>query len=647
MKLRHSLAGLLIAALAVPAFARVARAADGVELVGTDVSAYPAVTIEVDVPAEVGQLAPGDFLVKEDGVAVPVTATRLTEAGLEVVLVMDTSNSMAGSPLEQAKAAAGRFLAGLPEGVAVGIVSFGSSVEVRSTPTTDRVALAAAIDALRTNGGTRLYDALVATPAVFTRSVPNRAIVVLSDGGDTDSTASLEAASAAITGVHVEVVSLETSTSNALALARLAIDGRGTVASAADPAGLTNAYATIATALQNRYQLTYTTDATTTSDVVVAVAGTTLTARLTLPDTPPAAPASTAAPSPSPTVAPATTVAPASLPTPPLASTIVPAGAPSVHPPAWQLYAGLGAVFGALLVLGLVAMPGPVSRRRKRQQLGLLTGEAPGVEADRSAFGERIVASVERVLKRGRRGERLAEMLEVAGVAARPAEFVTMVAVVAVVASMVGLLLGGIVLAVVFAVLTVVAVFGALDVKGSRRRTRFAEHLPDVLQLMVSSLRTGYGLQQAIDAVAVDAPEPIASELRRAVVESRLGRDLAGSLEAVASRMQSPDFEMVVAAVRINRQVGGNLAEVLDNVGQTIRDRQRTARQVQALIGEGKMSAYVLTALPLLLGGFMRVRNPQYFDQLLHGGGLVALIIAAALLVVGWVWFQKLVRIKF
>jgi tight adherence protein B len=310
----------------------------------------------------------------------------------------------------------------------------------------------------------------------------------------------------------------------------------------------------------------------------------------------------------------------------------------------WLLPVGALACFAGFALVAVMLLPGPFTARRRRRQLGI-ERDLPQVEL--SSMAERAVGMAERVLQKGNRTEKIADLLEVAGMALRPAEFVALVAGVAVLALLFGLLLGGPVVGLVLGVLALLMSFGLLDVKGQRRRTRFAEHLPDVLQLLVSSLRTGYGLGQAVDAVSQDAPEPIAAELRRVTVETRLGRELSDALDGVARRMRSPDFEMVVAAVRIHRTVGGNLAEIMANVGGTIRDRQRTARQVQALIGEGKLSAYILTALPVLLGLFMKLRNPEYFGALLHGGGLIALTLSGGLLVVGWLWFQKLVRIKF
>jgi tight adherence protein B len=177
-----------------------------------------------------------------------------------------------------------------------------------------------------------------------------------------------------------------------------------------------------------------------------------------------------------------------------------------------------------------------------------------------------------------------------------------------------------------------------------RRRTQFADQLADTLQLLGSSLRAGYGLVQAVDAVAKEAPSPTDAEFRRVVVESRLGRDLSASLWAAARRLEVVDFDWVVQAIEIHREVGGDLAEVLDNVGATIRDRNQLRRQVKALTAEGRYSAYVLLALPFVLALLMKVINPEYMGDLFKGFGLVLVGFGGVLMVTGTVWLRKLCR---
>jgi tight adherence protein B len=165
---------------------------------------------------------------------------------------------------------------------------------------------------------------------------------------------------------------------------------------------------------------------------------------------------------------------------------------------------------------------------------------------------------------------------------------------------------------------------------------------------MSSSLRAGHSLLQALAAVAREAEEPTSEEFSRIINETRVGRELAHSLNDAARRMASEDFVWVTQAIAINREVGGNLAEVLDGVGHTIRERNQIRRQVKALSAEGKLSAIVLMALPFCTGGFLLLTNPSYltpFTQSALGFGLLGL--AGVMLIVGGLWMRKAIQIKF
>src|SRR5262249_44914912 len=152
--------------------------------------------------------------------------------------------------------------------------------------------------------------------------------------------------------------------------------------------------------------------------------------------------------------------------------------------------------------------------------------------------------------------------------------------------------------------------------------------------LMAGTLRTGYAILPTLDMVSREAPSPSAEEFRRVVAESRLGRDLNTSLAAMGERGGGDDFTWGAPAIEINREVGGDLAEVLDNVASTIRERARVRRQVRTVSAEGRLSAVVLVALPIVLGLVLAILNPDYVAELTHGAGLVMLLIGAVLLVI-------------
>jgi tight adherence protein B len=308
------------------------------------------------------------------------------------------------------------------------------------------------------------------------------------------------------------------------------------------------------------------------------------------------------------------------------------------------LVAGMGAVAAALLLLALVVIP----PGRSRVPLSRLD---PSVVPSASALagaGAAAGAAVEKVLaKRGRLAAGAAA-LERAGMSTTLPNFVLTVGLGTIVGGLLGFVLGGPFLGV----LVLVAVpFGSklfLRFRAGRRQAAFADQLDDSLQLMAGSLRAGHSLLRAVDSVSQEAAAPTSEEFSRIVNETRVGRDLNDALDEVAERIGSDDFVWVAQAIAIHREVGGNLAEVLDAVGHTIRERNAIRRQVKALSAEGKLSAIVLMALPFGVTGFIGMSNPGYlakFTESLIGYGMLGT--AAVMLLVGALWLKKTVAITF
>jgi tight adherence protein B len=294
---------------------------------------------------------------------------------------------------------------------------------------------------------------------------------------------------------------------------------------------------------------------------------------------------------------------------------------------------GILGVFAGLFLLGWLAFP---RQRVSKARLGI---DKPRSVSD---MGKRTLSAVDDSLERHGKRTDLANALAVADISTKPAEFVAMVAVVALVAGSVGLLIGGPLVALLVAIVVCLAVRIYVGHTKSKRQAAFADQLPDVLQLVTTALRSGYGLTQALDSVANDAEEPARSEFAHVLVEARLGRDLSDSMRALAQRMESKDLDWVVSAIDINRETGGNLSEILNTVGATIRERSRMARHVRTLTAEGRMSARILTALPLLMAAWQWRVNPDHFALLTYGAGLVALIIAGILMVLGAAWVRRI-----
>jgi tight adherence protein B len=216
------------------------------------------------------------------------------------------------------------------------------------------------------------------------------------------------------------------------------------------------------------------------------------------------------------------------------------------------------------------------------------------------------------------------------------------------IAFVLGLVLGGFAVGLLFLAIAAVAPWGVLSRRTALRRREFGEQLEGTVQLIAGSLRAGYGLLQSMNTVATEAIQPTSGEFGRVVVETRLGRDLIDSLDAMASRMASQDLEWIVQAIRIQREVGGDLAELLDTIASTIRERHQIRRQVQALSAEGRLSAVVLILLPLGLAGIISVTNPDYLGLLFTTEvGRILVGISAVLMIVGTLWIRRVVHVEF
>ncbi len=237
--------------------------------------------------------------------------------------------------------------------------------------------------------------------------------------------------------------------------------------------------------------------------------------------------------------------------------------------------------------------------------------------------------------------------LERANVPLRAGEALFFYVALVVIATVLGFILGGLFIGLVFGLFAALVPLAVVSFLANRRRKAFLTLLPDTLQLLSGTLRAGYSLMQGVEAISQEVSDPMGQELRRVVTEARLGRPLEEALEGVADRMDSPDFSWTVMAIRIQREVGGNLSELLMTVADTMTQRERLRRDVAALTAEGKISAIVLAFLPFALGVLMYLLNPAYMSKLftdtlgniMLGGALVAMI-------VGFLWMRSIINIE-
>lgn len=181
----------------------------------------------------------------------------------------------------------------------------------------------------------------------------------------------------------------------------------------------------------------------------------------------------------------------------------------------------------------------------------------------------------------------------------------------------------------------------------AKRKKVFEEQLPEMLQLLAGAMRSGFSLLQALEAAAAETAEPMKRELNRVLTETRLGRSLEDSLDDCAERIKSLDLSWAVMAVRIQREVGGNLAELLDNVSETMTQRERLRGEIRALTAEGRYSGIILGIMPAVFGGLLYMLAPDFMKPLFEDAtGWMMLGFTAVLSGVGFLWIQKIMDIE-
>ncbi|MTI82200.1 MAG: secretion system protein [Firmicutes bacterium] len=181
----------------------------------------------------------------------------------------------------------------------------------------------------------------------------------------------------------------------------------------------------------------------------------------------------------------------------------------------------------------------------------------------------------------------------------------------------------------------------------TKRLSNFNSQIGDALTIMSNSLRSGFSFLQSMDMVRKELPDPIRKEFSRTFREVNLGTPTEEALDNMAKRIKSEDLDLIITAVLIQRQVGGNLAEVLDSIAETVRERIRIQREVKTLTAQGRISGLIIGLLPVILASFMLVVNPSYIMELINNQiGLFMIAVALLGEMVGLLLIKKIVNIK-
>lgn len=299
--------------------------------------------------------------------------------------------------------------------------------------------------------------------------------------------------------------------------------------------------------------------------------------------------------------------------------------------------------FGALVLLFVVVLKPsigtiPLDRRRPNGH--------PASSA-LSKVSQDLVSNVDRALGKSG-GPFNRDLLYNAGVKMSPADFTVLVAVASVLAGFVGALVTNPFVGVVLGLAAPFVTRLVLGIRTEKRRGKFESQLIDTIQMLIGGLRAGHSVMRSLEAAGLESEAPTSEELTRIVNETRIGKDPGQALEETAQRMGSEDFGWIGQAIQINREVGGDLAEVLEQVAGTIRERSEIKGQVRSLSAEGKLSAVILMGMPVAVAIMFSIINPGYMTVFIEEPmGNVMMAVSLVMFVIGGFWMSRTVKIKF
>jgi Flp pilus assembly protein TadB len=562
--------------------------------------------------------------VRENGSAISgVKLTPVGSAGISygTILAVDASDSMHGAPSAAAMAAARSFAARRNPNQQIGVITFNGSVNVLQLPTSNGTSLDAALAQSPTlSYGTRIYDALIRSLVLFEHGhISSGSIVLLSDGTDLGSKSSLENVLTRATRDHVRVftVGLRSGTFDPRALQQIATGTGGSYGEASSTSRLAPIYAALGGRLASEYLLRYRSPALPGAHVSVSVS-----------------------------------IAGAGIGS---AGYVVPA--PSKLAPYHQsalsrfLLSGASLLLLALLVAALLAW---VVVRVLRNQAPSVVDRVrafaapetkPESQAKQDSERNRFRAHVNPTGVFGRYRARLASEFEIAEITIRPDMYLLTTILLTVIATVVLFLISPPL--ALLAVLVPVLARGWVTRQLDTVRNAFAYQLPSTLQLLASALRSGHSFSGALSVVVDQAPKPSSREFRIVLTDDQLGIPAEDALRRVAERMANREMEQVALLAELQRIAGGNSAEVLDTVVETIRERGDLRLLARTLTTQGRMARWILTLMPVALGLFLWAAQPTLIKPFVQSSyGEVALVICALMAVAGSFWIKRIVEIK-
>jgi tight adherence protein B len=615
-------AAVAVAAVLLSAAATSAAGSGGVTITPVGRVPFPERGFVVDLQKKVAiaNLAPAVF---ENGRRVrgaTLTPVGASELSFGVILAVDASDSMAGKPFAAALAAAGTFAQHRTANEQVGLVTFNKRISVVQRPTANPRVLGRALARRPALAyGTRIYDALARSLGLLEQGqISAGSIVLLSDGADIGSRSDLAAivARAARDRVRIFTVGLRSGAFKAGPLRAIAAGTGAVFTEASSTASLAGIYGELSGKLASEYLLQYRSNVKpgTPVDVRVDLSGL--------------------------GGAHAGYVAP------------IPSGLAPFHRSlvtrfflssfSLVVLSLLAAALVGILLFLLLSRPSSGLLARVGQFVNVAPDEEPGVdeaERRRRLRRRRLRADGGGILVRMERE------FEIGEITITPLNFVMGTAVLTVVMLLLLALISGPL--AVLAILVPIFARAWVVRKTQAVRDAFTDQLPETLQLLASALRSGHSLIGALSVVVDQAPEPAKREFTQVLTDDQLGIPIERAMRSVADRMRNRDMQQVALLGELQRTAGGNTAEVLDTVVETVRERSEIRRLAQTLTAQGRMARWILSLMPVVLALLMLVTSAKLMKPFLTSGiGQVALVFSALMVVAGSFWIKKIVEIE-
>jgi tight adherence protein B len=615
-----AVAGAALAALVAPA-ATLGQGTGSVRLQEAPGSGFPDRAYLVGLP-ETRPLSVDNLTVTENEgpvVALGVRPPGGTASG--AILLIDASNSMEGAPIEGAMAAARAFLAERKEDLPVSVVVFGPEDNVLADFTTNSKDLAEAVsEPPALAEGTHIYDALTKVSELAKdEGLERTTVVLLSDGTDVGSAATRADALAALDEANVRVISvgLKSGQYDPATLRAVAQRTGGTYVESTTPGALKSIFEEIGQRLSSEYEITYRSVLPPEREAQVKVVVSGLPAATTTYITP--------------------------------ALDFEPRG---TFERSWSdevivsPFLMVFIVVAVLALIGFAVMTALEARKRSLRRRMAMYVTVPSEDESRARRAEVAALLADKAQKsigRNARWQAFERDVEIGGFTISPLALLFWTIVAGIVASLAAAIILESLWGLLVGLAAPVVTRFLVTRKVKKVRSNFDEQLPDNLDVLAGAMRTGHSVMGALSVMVESADEPSKSEFRRVLQDEQLGVPLDDALMVMSQRMESYDAEQVAMVMRLQREAGGNTAEVLDRVAETIRGRMELRRLVQVLTAQARISRWILTSLPIFLLLILSFTGGDYLDPLLNTTlGRVFLGVGVFLVFIGSMWIKKI-----